>query len=193
MKRPRWTHEFTKGIQAIRKTLSLVTKGIQDQKIGGKPIPYTEGFEWDLWFVAAKRFDYKIFYSLLGKVRSKLNRIYAIKLGVTKDFRFDKQIITKVLSELNTSINLLAKKRFNYKKDYNLNVSKRLDYKNNYDLTAQKRFDLDNNLWMQCSKSFDINQDLLIKGKKRINFEITKDIKIKKDITPILVALDLME
>lgn len=178
MRRPKIVNVWAKGVQAIKSTLGLSTKGIQDQKIGGKPLPYSRGFERTLWVIAAKRFDSRHIYSLKAKLNRGIRISYKTVASVINNFNKKTKVYSKINRPLNSSLIIKANKTINYN--------------NRLSIASKKQFKIEKLINVKSNKVFRINKNLLISGKKITNFRTNKIVKAKKDILPILIAAGLL-
>lgn len=179
MRRPRWSHSFTKGVQFIRKSLGLATKGVQDQKLGGKPIPYTQAYERIITIVGKKEFSTKLKLNIRGLFAQAVFSSYKIYAKKTTTFnRINK--IKGIISKSND-------------REFRIKGTKQFLYKNTNKVLGKRLFNFNKDLIAKGTKSFDFQNRTLVKGIKQINRIEQKTIKAKKDIMPILVALDLIK
>lgn len=72
-------------------------------------------------------------------------------------------------------------------------ANKILNIQDKIDLSGNIIFIDDNNIYIYGNKIFNIKESITIKSNKIIDFKESKKIIGKKDLTNILIALDLME
>lgn len=193
MKVPRWSHVVTKGLSALHKSLSLITKGIQDQKVGGKPIPKINEVNFYFGIVGRKSFSEMLCFNIKGCI----SKVKAVTLAI-----FAKK---QVLEKSYYSIKAKIAKTIQYQ--YEIQGRKILDFIHNILLGGKKDFFIADCLVQTqgrklkklnvqtpvlAKKSFISNSFSPIKGAKKINSQEKILVKGKKDIYDILLALNMV-
>lgn len=177
MPRPRWSHELTKGFTAIRKGLSLVTKGIQDQKIGGKPVGRANSIQLIIRVNGLKEFKVKKSWLMVGVSSVILNKLLNLvgtkRYNLVQNYRLE----AIMLDSLKSIIEVIGTKQFKNRLDTDIKGIKQFNTSLDRDILGIKRF--------------NINKSMEIAGVKQINLLEKRTIKAKKDITPILTAIGL--
>ena len=195
MRYPRWSHILTKGFTAVRKGISLITKGILDQKLGSKPIPFQHVRAFDIQFIVQgrKQYEYKDIYAIIGK--KQFSYIEILNIIGKKTLELEKTITARALiaQQFALSFNLTGKKQntvdellmtvgnknFNFDKKYKTLGNKEYDYYNTKNLVASKKY------------NYNVKKEFI--GNKKLDIDSNLNIKGKKDITNILVAVGLLK
>jgi hypothetical protein len=188
---------ITKGILGLQKAISLITKGLLDELKeivilrGQRKI---KGYAFDLHFnvIGQKAFSKVFAYYITGTKLFEVVCQFALKAKKSIQSIFNSLIQATVSNPfaLKTSINGQVGRRINS----NLNISGIKSIKHNAELEMagilRTSFSQEN--YVTASKSFTTLYTSSIKGTKQTN--VREDIKVKgmRDITPILVALDLI-
>ena len=179
MRIPRIVNVFERGLYALRKSISLATKGILDQTLpkgttGGR----VTGIDIIWKIVGTKKFELIQNYKVKGIVSRIINFLYKI-LGIKQfSIDFNYAVNAVVASKLKLVLRTKGIKQFNISEHNRLIgiVSRPLVYDTR--LIGNKRFNI------------IINAN--IKGTKQSRFDNSFAIKAKKDITTILVALGIL-
>ena len=177
MPRPRWSHELTKGFTAVRKGLSLITKGIQDQKIGGKPVGRANSIQLIIRVNGLKEFKFKKSWLMEGISSLVLNKL--LNLVGTKQYnlKYNYRLEAIVLNSLKSITEIIGTRQF----------KNRLDT----DIKGIKQFNLNLDRDIFGIRQSEIHKEMEVAGVKQINLLEKRTIKAKKDITPILTAIGL--
>jgi hypothetical protein len=177
MPRPRWSHQLTKGFTAIRKSLSLVTKGIEDQVVNGKPVGRVNSIQLIIRVNGLKEFKFKKRWLMVGVsslVITKLLNIFGIK---EYNLKYNYRLEAIVLHSLKSITEIIGTKQF----------KNRLDQ----DIKGIKQFNLNLDRDIFGIRQSEIHKEMEVAGVKQINLLEKRTIKAKKDITPILTAIGL--
>ena len=188
MRRPNWSHIFTNGFTAIRKSIALVTKGIIDQKLGGKEkvkvilfieklfkIKGIKSFEVELIYEIRgnKLYTFESTLILVGKIMIPLEKECLIKALLQRQSINIIKLLGKKEFETSYYLNLNGRKRFNLIENLNINAIKRFYFALNKPLIARKLFNIVENRKLNGCKEIDIDNQLLVKGKRDINNILT--------------------
>lgn len=188
---------FTKGIQALEKGISLATKGILDRigiKKGGESEPRHSKF-FEIFFLVhgIKQFNIKLTYKVVGQKTKEL--AYVNNLIGKKSINCNKQLmIDGILSSiLNSNYIINAKKSNKISKDIFLKAIKQISLSDNKLINGSKQIKLGTEQIISGRKQFEMSTTNRICGKKEIKLNQEEIIKGKRNITNILLALDLFE
>ncbi len=192
MRRPNFSHIFTRGITAIKKSLALATKGLLDQKIGGKQYIKVVLFTEELFEIKGiKSIEFELIYDVIGRKITNFSHdlfLNAVKLSTIENKYLLNAILKRQLLEIDT---LVGQRQFKLRDKIILNGLKNITISNELDINGAKRFDfnIDKNIVAKRRYSFIDTKELF--GLKTIDKENIILVKGKRDIANILVALDL--
>ena len=178
MRIPKWLHGWGRGTVAVRKSLSLATKGILDQGRGGKPQGRIVSFDKMYMIKGIKKSSFKNSIKLHGIRQYATSFIKSIK--GKKTIKFNKINSMKAIKQFSflDSSKVSGIKQTNFVKQKNIKGSKQ--YKQNKDINIKG---------ISIHKK---NQSYSIKGTKQISFIHKKDLKAKRDIRQLLIALGIL-
>jgi len=191
---------ITKGFLGINKAISLLTKGLLselEQRIlrryirGKRKI---KGYAFELHFnvIGQKAFSKVFAYYIIGVKLFEVVRQFALKAKKSIKSIFDSLIQAKVQTPFALKTNIAGIS--GQKLETNLNISGIKSTKHNAELVmsgvSQSSFLQEN--FVMASKSFSKLYTSAIQGIKKTNTEQDVKIRGKRDITNILVALDLI-
>jgi hypothetical protein len=188
---------ITRGLLGINKAISLITKGFLDEleKIAIlRGLRKIRGYAFDLHYnvIGKKAFSKAFIYNIIGTKLFELVRQFALKAKKSIKSVFASLIQAKVQTPfaLKTSINGQIGRKINS----SLNISGIKATKHFVELemagVSQTFFSQEN--YVKASKSFLTLYTSMIQGIKKTNKIQDINIKGKRDITNILVALDLI-
>ena len=193
MRRPDIKHIITKGILALRKGISLVTKGIIDQKIGGKERVGVTIFIEELFKIRGiKSFEFEFIYKIQGNRVNRLVHVFA--LSGKRTTPIEEEYLVKALLErqLTNITELIGKKEFETAQELGLTGRKRFDLIEDLNIAGTKRFDFDLDRQITASRLFNIVENKKLIGKKEIDIDDRMLVKGKRDLTQIMEVLDLI-
>lgn len=186
----------TKGIVGIRKAVSLATKGILDaigvKKGGGTSEPRYVFISLSYNVIGQKIFSIDKILTVIGTKVIELQEFIALEgqkvfmfgfykeliANLEKLFFIDKLIEGKKIHELNKQLKFVGQK------EISLELIK--------SLIAKKQFDLIKSNYINAEKIFKFEKENNINGSKETILGNKILIKGKKDLSPILAALDLL-
>jgi hypothetical protein len=204
--RPRGLSLISKGILAIKKSISVATRSMLDELLlgGGQAQIKTE--EWTFNVIGEKVFWQLYNYSLTGKrtTSQKLElNLFGKRLA---HFESAYNIQAFLQSILNYESLIWGRRQFLFINDFALHGTKECENIQEIDILATREQILTDKMLVCGAKQFNIEDSILFTGTRQYNtlklidIEGTKEInshnnlliKGKRDIKPILVALDLI-
>lgn len=207
--KPRGQSLITKGIQAFRKGVSLATKGVLDRigikAPGGEPEIKTN--DWIFKIKGIKQFQARFSFVCLGTKVTALEKIISflgkklinselnvlIKAILQSSLKYDTKFIGRKFIPVKTYIELLGQKFIPSELGLELSGIKEILNSEDFLIKGAKQYNFDLESSAIGIKQFIFNKKIDTQGIKELDYNQTTLIKGKRDITPILVALDMLE
>lgn len=188
---------ITKGILSTYQGVGLATKGFVDlrvrvKRVIGRFIHIEYPFKFEINVVGTKAIRFKLEYEVRGIVKSSLSLSYRI-VGKVKS-RTSKQYFIKAIktTSLTKKIDLQAIQARKLQRGVTLRGVLSVPYALIINVLGTKRFLLNKVSNIAGKRSTKAFTNFSLTGTKKNSFNQVFPIKAKKDITPILTALDLV-
>lgn len=181
---------ITKGFAAIRKALSIGTKGFEDTVLGGRE--YVKGFEKIIKIYGRKKFNIIFIYKIKGVKEFILFIKKQIKAKKLINYIRNLFIRAIIEQKINKIFDIVGKKEYFFINNNYISGIKKFNFEKNLLLRGKNQFNLFKNFLCKGIKIFNFNNSCLIDGRKEMDLNQKNTIRGKKDIKNILFAVGLL-
>jgi hypothetical protein len=203
--RPRGISLITKGILAIKKSISVATRGMLDDLLGGgqsqiKTEEWTfniigEKVFWQLYnySLTGKRLTSKeLEFNLFGKRLSQFETIYNIQAFLQSILTYESLIWGRRQFLFVNNLVLSGIKECENIQEIDILATREQILTDKMLVCGAKQFNIEDSILFTGTRQYNTLKSIDIEGTKEINSNNNLLIKGKRDIKPILVALDLL-